>query len=131
LLFASCVVLDNPLPFCVFQYVIYAVSRPHFSEQKATLMKEKLMTQWIIWILKYSISLLCTLYITVIYSLLQYLRITRFNIRLFVYFNAILICFVSVGFVSYWFRFSFRSVPFRFGFVSHFIGTLLRMVQVR
>jgi hypothetical protein len=83
------------------------------------------MTQWIIWILKYSIPLLCSLYETVIYSLLQYLRIPRFNIWLFVLFNAILICFVSFWlvsfrfgwfrFVSAWFRFvSFRSVPFRF-----------------
>jgi hypothetical protein len=95
---------------------------------KAALLKEKLMTQWIIWILKYSIPLFCSLYETVIYSLLQYLRIPRFDIWLFVLFNASLICFVSYWLVSFcfdwfrfdWFRFvsigsvSFLLVSFRF-----------------
>jgi hypothetical protein len=141
LLFASSVVLDYtptsfcpPLFFCFRVFVIYMLCPVLTFPIKAALLKKKLMTQWIIWILKYPIPLLCSLYETVIYSLLQYLHNPRFNICLFVLFIAIFICFVSFWlvsfrfgwfrFVSAWFRFvsigfvSFRLVPFRFVLVS-------------
>jgi hypothetical protein len=72
MLFACCVVLAIYHPPVSPSFLRYLLCLLLNFPSKATLLTEKPTTQWRIWILKYSISLLCSLYVMAIFSRLQY-----------------------------------------------------------